>query len=288
MSPLWNCPTRWHCASGGWKGGEGGSSEGFLFLKVMCACVCVCVCDCGSCTSDGGGGGGVHQVDWIRMGGRVGSGALSEAVGLPPLPLVLSLHPLPLYVAVPIGLPSPSALDRPVLPILTLCPRHPLPVPSSVAPTEPPNRPPFHCSASGPRGGGQRPSPLATCVQAETPMLAMREPSPTAAVDCLKGAAGGGGGGGRHGGVGPQALTWGNVSPGGRGRSGCTRALHWRPFDAGRGTRASVPLRGRGGRSLLRGGGWGGGVPEPKSPKVCVPQTAKSRFLFVNFHFFQL
>ena len=36
------------------------------------------------------------------------------------------------------------------------------------------------------------------------------------------------------------------------------------------------------GQSSLKGGG---GVLEPKSPKVCVPKTAKSIFPFVNIHF---
>ena len=41
------------------------------------------------------------------------------------------------------------------------------------------------------------------------------------------------------------------------------------------------------GRVLLTGGG-GGGVLEPKSPKVCVPKKAKSIIPFANFHFFPL
>ena len=39
----------------------------------------------------------------------------------------------------------------------------------------------FHCSVSGPQGEGQQPSPLTRCVQAHTPILAVGDPSPTAA-----------------------------------------------------------------------------------------------------------
>ena len=40
----------------------------------------------------------------------------------------------------------------------------------------------FHCSGSGPRRGGQLPSPLAGCVQAGTPTSAVGNPSPAVAV----------------------------------------------------------------------------------------------------------
>ena len=40
-----------------------------------------------------------------------------------------------------------------------------------------------------------------------------------------------------------------------------------------------------GGRSEFSFRGWGGGVLEAKSPKVCVPKPAKSMFPFVNFMF---
>ena len=48
---------------------------------------------------------------------------------------------------------------------------------------------------------------------------------------------------------------------------------------------------GEAGRVLLKRGGGGlggGGGLEPKSPKVCVPKTAKLIFPFVQFHFFPL
>ena len=34
------------------------------------------------------------------------------------------------------------------------------------------------------------------------------------------------------------------------------------------------------------GGGWGGGVLEPKSPKVCVPTTAQINISFCKISFF--
>ena len=44
---------------------------------------------------------------------------LAGPIGLSPLTLVLSMHPFPSQVAVPIGLSPPSALDLPLLPMLT-------------------------------------------------------------------------------------------------------------------------------------------------------------------------
>ena len=52
---------------------------------------------------------------------------LAALIGLSLLTLVLSLSPFPRWAAVSIGLSSPSAVDRPVLPILTSL--HSLPFP---------------------------------------------------------------------------------------------------------------------------------------------------------------
>ena len=83
---------------------------------------------------------------------------LAAPIGLWPLPLALSLNPFPTKAAAPIGAPP--------LPLLTslLTP----PFPWSIVPTEPPDCP---CSTALCRlhRGGQRPSPLARGVQADTP-----------------------------------------------------------------------------------------------------------------------
>ena len=72
--------------------------------------------------------------------------------------------------------PSPSAGGGAHRPLTPSCPpspslayphppTHPLPFPREVVP---PGLSLSHCSVSGPHGGGQRPSPLATCVQVDT------------------------------------------------------------------------------------------------------------------------
>ena len=71
----------------------------------------------------------IHQTPQEPVYGEAGnacSGLLSAAaapIGLSPLPLALSLDLVPLEAVVPLGLSSPSALDPPVLPMLT--PLHP-------------------------------------------------------------------------------------------------------------------------------------------------------------------
>ena len=72
--------------------------------------------------------------------------------------------------------PSPSASGGAHRPLTPSCPpspslayphppTHPLPFPREVVP---PGLSLSHCSGSGPHGGGQLPSPLATCVQVDT------------------------------------------------------------------------------------------------------------------------
>ena len=103
-----------------------------------CACAHMC-CICCAVGWPGGRGGG--------------SGLLSEAGGLSPLPLVLPLNPLPPLVAVPIGLSAPNALDLLVLPTL--------PSPPSVG-----------CANGAPcqvhTEEGNVPPPFTMCVKADT------------------------------------------------------------------------------------------------------------------------
>ena len=97
-------------------------------------------------------------------------------IGLSPLARVLSLNPFPPQVAVPISLSCPSALDLPVLPILTSL--NSLPFPWEVTPMEPLHSPCFTAlrstqrRASGITVGQGRP--------ARHPIQAVEEPSPTA------------------------------------------------------------------------------------------------------------
>ena len=136
-------------------------------------------------------------------------------IGLSPLSAALSLTPSPPKVPVPIGLSPPSARDLPVSPILTSL--HPL-----LFPFRPPvgcaNGAPglsrFHCSVSGPHGGGQWPSPLARAPR-RAPHAASGE-SPLTAV-----------GGERGGGVPPQS----RVKPIPKARWSCGgpyRGISWK------------------------------------------------------------
>ena len=90
-----------------------------------------------------------------------------------------------LKLAVPIGLSRPSALDLPVLPILSSLHTPSLPLVGCA--NEAPELSQFHCSVSCPHRGGQRPSPLARCVWADCPTLAVGEPSPMASRWASKG-----------------------------------------------------------------------------------------------------
>ena len=127
----------------------------------------------------GGGGGGVGGGD-CHDAGLCCCLEPAAPIGLSPLPLALALNPLPPQAAAPIGLPPPRALPPSACPIFP-----PPPTPPSLAPGVCPNEAPglslCHCSVSGPHGGGQLPSALPQCVQADTPVPAVGGPSPTAA-----------------------------------------------------------------------------------------------------------
>ena len=144
------------------------------------------------------GGGGVTPAVYCCVQPAV-------PIGLSPLTLALPFNPLPLQAAAPIGLSPPRALPLPP-PGLSLPPRTPPSIPLGVCANRAPTPSLFHCSVSGPHGGGQPPSPLATCVQADTPIRAVGDPSPMAAFGPqdvhLRGhfPALGGGGGSRGGG----------------------------------------------------------------------------------------
>ena len=80
----------------------------------------------------------------------------------------------------PIDLSPTSTRALPVSPILTSL--RSLPFPWYVCANEAPGVSLFHSSVSRPHGGRQRPSLLAMCIQADTPIPAVGKPSPTAAV----------------------------------------------------------------------------------------------------------
>ena len=103
-----------------------------------------------------GGGGGGHDACMERC--------LQLAWPLATYPCPF---PFPPPVAVPIGLSPPCTPSSPCL-----CdphrPTHPS-FPSVRCAHGAPGLSLFHCSVSGPHGGGQRPSPLAGCAQAARP-----------------------------------------------------------------------------------------------------------------------
>ena len=68
------------------------------------------------------------------------------------------------------------------LPGLPLTPPTPPSFPSGGCANGAPGLSLFHCSVSGPHGGGPLPSPLVTRVQVDTPVPAVGDPSPTAAL----------------------------------------------------------------------------------------------------------
>ena len=107
----------------------------------------------------------------MRGGGGVGM--------TPGYVAVCSLSPLSPQVAAPISPSPPGApplLPWPILTSLT----HPS-FPLGGCANGAPGLSLFHCSVSSPHGGGQLRLPLARCVQADTPIPALGDSSPTAA-----------------------------------------------------------------------------------------------------------
>ena len=95
---------------------------------------------------------------------------LPAPIGLSPRTSALPLNPLPPQRRFPLA----SRLPCPPSPSLAYPhpPYTPPSFPSGGCANGAPGPSLCHCSASGPRGGGQLPSPLATCVQADTPIPA--------------------------------------------------------------------------------------------------------------------
>ena len=116
---------------------------------------------CTGCCS-GGGGWGWHNTSLCCCL------QLAAPIGLSPLTAALHLKPLPPQAAAPIGLSPPCAPAPPSFP-------------SGGSANGAPGLSLFHCSVPRLHGGGQTPSPLARCVQADNPTPAVGDPSPTAA-----------------------------------------------------------------------------------------------------------
>ena len=100
------------------------------------------------------------------------------------------LDPLPPSAVVPIGLSPPSCPPSPSLAYRSLSTS--LSFPSGGCASGAPRLSLFHCSVSGPHGGGQLPLPLARCLQVGTPLpwdMVVLEPAsrtgaPEGAVVC--------------------------------------------------------------------------------------------------------
>ena len=109
--------------------------------------------------------GGWHDI-WVCCCLRP-----AAPIGRLPLTAALPLNPLPPQAAVPIGLSPARALPLP-LPGLPSPSHTPFLSPGNCA-NGAPGLSLFHCSVSGPHGGGHRPLPLAGCVQVGTPIQAV-------------------------------------------------------------------------------------------------------------------